>query len=194
MVFIYSSDQTLAKLCIDLFKNKDQVKTLFGKNGLNNPDIQEKDTLIIDFESCSEKELPQIICPCMVLVTIPQKEQALRLLRRGIKAYGNRHMHEENLMQAVTTLKAGQVWLPPTILSQVISSLPNTKVQEKEKTLLQHLTSREAEVAKWLVIGLSNKEISEKMFVSIRTVKAHLTSIFKKTGCRDRLELATRMK
>ncbi|MBC2703945.1 LuxR C-terminal-related transcriptional regulator [Desulfobacula sp.] len=32
------------------------------------------------------------------------------------------------------------------------------------------------------------------MFISIRTVKAHLTSIFKKTGCHNRLELATRMK
>ncbi|MBC2703943.1 response regulator transcription factor [Desulfobacula sp.] len=60
--------------------------------------------------------------------------------------------------------------------------------------LLKELSFREAEVAKWLVNGLSNREISDKMFISIRTVKAHLTSIFKKTGCNNRLELATRMK
>ncbi len=194
MVFIYSNDPGLVKLCKDLFGSKGKVRHLSGKKGLSNPDIGKKDILLIDFESCNEKELPQIICPCMVLVTIPQKEQALRLLRIGIRAYGNRRMHEENLLQAVKTLKSGQIWLPPAIISQVISALPQTETKEEAKDLLHHLTSREAEVAKWLVNGLSNKEISEKMFVSIRTVKAHLTSIFKKTGCRNRLELATRMK
>lgn len=194
MVFIYSKDQALAARCMNLFGKKENARHISGKKELERPDIGAKDILIIDFESCRETDLPPIICPCLVLVTIPQNNQALRLLRRGIRAYGNRHMHEANLLQAVTTLKAGQIWLPPAILTQMISALPKTRTLEEENTLLQHLTSREAEVAKWLVNGLSNKEISEKMFVSIRTVKAHLTSIFKKTGCRDRLELATRMK
>ena len=79
----------------------------------------------------------------------------------------------------------------PTLM---ITTLPANKNEKKEPALLKALSSREAEVAKWLVNGLSNREIGEKMFISIRTVKAHLTSIFKKTGCRDRLELATRMK
>ena len=194
MIFIYSNDQALVKLGIDLFGKKDPTRHLSDIKSLSSPDIGKKDILIIDFESCKEKDLPKIICPCMVLVTIPQTTQALRLLRLGIRAYGNRHMHEANLKQAVATLKAGQIWLPPAILTQMLSVLPQAKNQEKENTLLDQLTSREAEVAKWLVNGLSNKEISEKMFVSIRTVKAHLTSIFKKTGCRDRLELATRLK
>jgi DNA-binding NarL/FixJ family response regulator len=76
----------------------------------------------------------------------------------------------------------------------MITALPANKSEKEEEALLKALSSREAEVAKWLVNGLSNSEIGEKMFISIRTVKAHLTSIFKKTGCRDRLELATRMK
>ncbi len=194
MVFIYSTDQPLVNLCMDLFKSKYRTRHLSSKTKLSSPDIGEKDVLIIDFKSCNEKDLPPIICPCMVLVSIPQNDQALQLLRRGIRAYGNRHMHEDNLVQAVTALRAGQIWLPPAILSQMISVLPQTRIQEQEKPLLKDLTSREAEVAEWLVKGLSNKEIGEKMFVSIRTVKAHLTSIFKKTGCRDRLELAMRLK
>lgn len=193
MVFIYSNDLPLVNLCMDLFKSNG-ARHLSSKTKLSSQNIGEKDVLIIDFESCNEKELPPIICPCMVLVSIPQNDQALRLLRRGIRAYGNRHMHEDNLVQAVTALKAGQIWLPPAILSQMISVLPQTRIQEEEKPLLKDLTSRETEAAEWLVKGLSNKEIGEKMFVSIRTVKAHLTSIFKKTGCRDRLELAMRLK
>ncbi|MBW2656017.1 MAG: response regulator transcription factor, partial [Deltaproteobacteria bacterium] len=140
------------------------------------------------------KDLPRITCPTLILVTIPVIKQALRLLRRGVRAYGNRHMHEENLQQAVTALKSGQIWLPPAIVNHMITALPQNKNEKKEPALLKDLSSREAEVAKWLINGLSNREISEKMFISTRTVKAHLTSVFKKTGCRDRLELATRMK
>lgn len=193
-VYIYSKDLTLVQLCRDLFGGRKKIEHLSTQKKLAGYDISQKDILIIDFEACNEKNLPGIVCPCIALVAIPQKDQALRLLQKGIRAYGNRHMHEDNLKQAIATLKAGQIWLPPAIISQVISALPDTKVEDEGKDLLNALTSREAEVAKWLVNGLSNQEVSEKMFVSIRTVKAHLTSIFKKTGCRNRLELATRMK
>lgn len=193
-VNIYSKDKTLVQLCRDLFGGRKKTRHLPANKKLAEYDISPKDILIIDFQNCDEKDVPRIVCPCMALVVIPQKEQALRLLQKGIRAYGNRFMHQDNLKQAVETLKAGQIWLPPAIVSQVISALPATKSDDKGEDLLDILTSREAEVAKWLVSGLSNQEISEKMFVSIRTVKAHLTSIFKKTGCRNRLELATRMK
>nr|WP_319394812.1 response regulator transcription factor [uncultured Desulfobacter sp.] len=193
-VNIYSKDKTLVQLCMDLFGGRKQTRHLPADQTLAEYDISPKDILIIDFQACDEKDVPRIVCPCMALVAIPQKEQALRLLQRGIRAYGNRFMHQDNLKQAVQTLKTGQIWLPPAIISQVISALPTTKSEDRGEELLDILTSREAEVAKWLVGGLSNQEISEKMFVSVRTVKAHLTSIFKKTGCRNRLELATRMK
>lgn len=194
MVFIYSNDPVLVNLCKDLFAKKDGLKQLSQMKSLSNAEPRDEDVLILDFEYIAEKELPSITCACMILVTIPQYDQAMRLLQKGIRAYGNRHLHEDNLVQAVETLKAGQIWLPPAFLSQMISTLPKTRGEDEENDLLKDLTSREEEVAKWLANGLSNKEISEKMFVSIRTVKAHLTSIFKKTGCRDRLELATRLK
>ena len=194
MLIIYSGDETLVKLCIDLFGKQYETRRLSAIQELINQEITSKDILIIDLEFCKEKDLPQIICPAMVLVTVPVIEQAMRLLRQGVKAYGNRHMHEENLQQAVSALKAGQIWLPPAIVNRMITALPANKNEKKEPALLKALSSREAEVVKWLVNGLSNREIGEKMFISIRTVKAHLTSIFKKTGCRDRLELATRMK
>jgi len=194
MVIIYSGDERLVKLCIDLFGKQYETRQLFRIQRLINQEITSKDILIIDLEFCEEKDLPEVVCPTLILVTVPLIEQAMRLLRRGVRAYGNRHMHEKNLQQAVSALKAGQIWLPPAIVNRMITALPANKSEKEEEALLKALSSREAEVAKWLVNGLSNSEIGEKMFISIRTVKAHLTSIFKKTGCRDRLELATRMK
>ena len=194
MLIVYSGDKTLTDVCRGLFAKQYKILQLPAIQDLINQEITGKDILIIDFEFCREKDLPHIICPTLILVTIPVIKQALRLLRCGVRAYGNRHMHEENLQQAVSALKAGQIWLPPAIVNHMITALPQNKNEKKEPALLKDLSSREAEVAKWLINGLSNREISEKMFISTRTVKAHLTSVFKKTGCRDRLELATRMK
>jgi len=194
MLIVYSGEERLVELCMDLFGKQYETRHLSNIQKLINQEITSKDMLIIDLEWCREKDLPELVCPTMVLVTVPVIEQAMRLLRHGVRAYGNRHMHEKNLQQAVSALKAGQIWLPPAIVNRMITALPANKSEKEEEALLKALTSREAEVAKWLVNGLSNREIGEKMFISIRTVKAHLTSIFKKTGCRDRLELATRMK
>jgi DNA-binding CsgD family transcriptional regulator len=52
-----------------------------------------------------------------------------------------------------------------------------------------HLTEREMQLLEGLCDGLSNKALAANLFVSERTVKAHLTSIFYKTGCRSRMEL-----
>lgn len=194
MIFVYSSDTTLVALCSRLFDKTETVRRISGNSRTATPDIVQKDILIVDFESCPEKNLPPVACPTMVLASIPDQAQAMRLLRLGVRAYGNRHMHEDNLVQAVMALKSGQIWLPPAIINQMITSLPNQKNAEEKNPVLSSLTSREAEVAEWLAKGLSNSEIGDKMFISIRTVKAHLTSIFKKTGCRDRLELAMRIK
>lgn len=47
-------------------------------------------------------------------------------------------------------------------------------------------------MVKYVAAGLSNKEIAEEMSITVRTVKAHLTSVFNKTGLRDRVALALR--
>lgn len=57
-------------------------------------------------------------------------------------------------------------------------------MEEKE------MTPREKEVLKRLVAGLSNKEIADELFISVHTVKAHLESIFEKTGAINRVQAA----
>jgi DNA-binding NarL/FixJ family response regulator len=58
---------------------------------------------------------------------------------------------------------------------------------------LSVLTAKELEVAADVAMGLNNKEIAEKRFMSERTVKSHLTSIFHKLHLRDRVQLALLM-
>jgi DNA-binding NarL/FixJ family response regulator len=56
--------------------------------------------------------------------------------------------------------------------------------------LTKTLTSREEQIARCVATGLRNKEIATTLFISEKTVKNHLWSIFHKTGTKDRLEVA----
>ncbi|GGJ61175.1 DNA-binding CsgD family transcriptional regulator [Anoxybacillus voinovskiensis] len=64
-----------------------------------------------------------------------------------------------------------------------------SEVAEEQQMLLKHLTKRELEVLKLLVQGYSNREIAENLFISIHTVKNHITNIFQKLGVSDRSQL-----
>jgi DNA-binding NarL/FixJ family response regulator len=55
------------------------------------------------------------------------------------------------------------------------------------------LSEREAQVARLVAAGFSNREIADRLAITERTVKAHLTAIFEKLGLRDRLQLSLRI-
>jgi DNA-binding NarL/FixJ family response regulator len=83
--------------------------------------------------------------------------------------------------------------MPPDILSRIIMSVPDTEADEENVDISQ-LTERELEVAYLVSEGKTNAEIAEKADITVRTVKAHMTSIFNKTGLRDRVALALAFK
>ncbi|WDP89254.1 MAG: response regulator transcription factor [Desulfobacter sp.] len=139
---------------------------------------------------------PAFSCPCLALSNVPEYEEAARLLRYGIRGYGNKYMQGENFRQALSVVASGQMWLIPSILNQFIQNMAlpagNTAGGEGSR-FWDQVSKREKEVAGLVAKGLSNQEIAEAMYVSLRTVKAHLTNIFRKTGCRDRMELALKV-
>ena len=65
-------------------------------------------------------------------------------------------------------------------------------VDDEDVTTFQLLTPHELQVAKLVVSGASNRDLALKLFIRPRTVEAHLTTIFRKLGLRNRRELAAR--
>jgi DNA-binding NarL/FixJ family response regulator len=194
MVIVCSGDALLIKLCTELFGSENEIRQV--------PDIRKYKShlsapgalLVLDLESCKEEDIPELKSPAVALASIPVYEQAMRLLQIGVRGYGNKHMHQDNLRQAAKAAQAGQVWLPPEIIAKMITSIPSPFFSKNEETLIEPLSKREEEVAQLVTYGLSNKEIAERINVSVRTVKAHMTSIFAKTGFRDRFQLAVKMR
>jgi DNA-binding NarL/FixJ family response regulator len=82
--------------------------------------------------------------------------------------------------------------MPPDLVQRLVSTALRVGPESAQPAPegFDKLTAREYEVALEVGYGANNKEIAEKLAVSERTVKAHLTSIFEKLALRDRVQLA----
>jgi len=194
MIIVCTRDSALVETCKQLAGDREKVGRLVDLGQLPQLNASAEDLLIIDLKAFREADLPELSCPAVALAEVPDFKQAMRLQLRGVCGYGNRHMLLGNLKQAVAAVRAGQVWMPPAIVNQMIHSISPAESEAEPPLPLEQLSKREREVADLVAQGLSNQEIADKLYISVRTVKAHLTSIFSKTGCRDRLELAVGMK
>lgn len=177
----------------------DKVRILYDKirveifddyRKISKPLLKSCDVLIVDLKDCL---LPagSFFSPIIALSPVPVYREAAAVLRTGAKGYGNRHMRKDNLWQAIESVKAGQIWLPPEIVAALIEKI---EPEEQSNALLNELSEREQEVALMVTEGMSNQQIADKIFVSLRTVKAHLSSIYSKTGLRNRLALGLKLK
>ena len=123
---------------------------------------------------------------------------------RGAAGYSDEMESGELLKRAVESILKGDIWIRRSLVPKVIEALTNlrpfhgaatrsTNIDELIK-LFETLSAREVEVAEMIQIGENNKRIASVLNITERTVKAHLSSIFKKLNVDDRLHLAIFLK
>ena len=123
----------------------------------------------------------------------PNEEEGLAFLKLGIVGYANTYISPERLAEAVRVISSGAVWLGQKVMQRLIL---DSYARAKEKAVssseqkLASLTKREREIANLIAQGQSNLEIAANLKITERTVKAHLSSIYEKTGTGSRLNLA----
>lgn len=127
----------------------------------------------------------------MVLSTTPNFQEAQKFLALGAMGYGNAMMHESHLHSVYQALEEGKVWLHPDFITMMISQIQiQSDPKEKSLKILDILSQREREVAIMLGDGSTHQEISDALDITVRTVKAHATSIYQKLDVKDRLALS----
>ena len=104
-------------------------------------------------------------------------EKIFEAIRTGASGYLLKKTPPEEILDAINELHEGGAPMSPSIARKVIQAF-----QVKPTTVLKdhQLTSREKEILYALVDGLSYKKIAEKYFVSIHTVRSHISSIYEK--------------
>ncbi len=127
----------------------------------------------------------------------PSEDEGLFLISQGGRGYCNRYISAELLIKAVEVVRMGEVWLGHKLLFKLMENIARLNnashavadSQQPKNARLAQLTERESEIAGLIGDGASNKVIAQKLDITERTVKAHLSSIFRKTGASDRLQL-----
>jgi len=96
------------------------------------------------------------------------------------------------LQQAVAAVVRGELWIRRALVPKLMDSLTvgNGDSTTGVTGRFAILTPREIEIARLIGLGASNKRIARQLAITERTVKAHLTVIFRKTGADDRVKLA----
>ena len=128
----------------------------------------------------------------VVLTDIRDPEIHRRAVRLGAMGLVTKNEPTEVLLQAITKVHAGEVWLDRTLLASVPGEITRSgKVQpvDPEALKITTLTARERDVIGLAGQGYRNRQIAERLCIAETTVRHHLTSIFAKLGVTDRLEL-----
>jgi DNA-binding NarL/FixJ family response regulator len=127
-----------------------------------------------------------------ILATGSGTEQStvLDVLASGARGFVDEAAPAAELVQAIRAVNQGSLWVSRRILSMFIehANRPEARAFPLARVVL---TAREREVLEMLVAGNSNKEIAEPLGIEVRTVKAHISKLLRKTGVRNRIALST---
>ena len=138
----------------------------------------------------------QPACRVVVVSTVPYDAEGLRAVNVGARGYCHQLAVPEMLQEVAQAVQHGGFWLGPDLVQRLVSAtreLLADKAPPSSSVDLSALSDRELQVAKAVAAGKSNKEVAEQLFISERTVKAHLGAAFEKLGVRDRVQLVLLM-
>ena len=123
-----------------------------------------------------------------VLTAYSDIRYILGLLEAGACGYLLKSARSSKIAGAIRAVRSGESVLDSVITHKLLQRVVELGSKPSEKQTGGLLTSREIEILRLAAQGMGNKDIAERLFLSLRTVKGHLTSIFNKMGVSCRTE------
>jgi DNA-binding NarL/FixJ family response regulator len=137
----------------------------------------------------AQEDAPEVI----VLTTFEADDYVLRALRAGAGGFLLKDTPPADIVRAVRTVAAGEPTLSPTITRRLIGHVADSESDRRERHAreqLERLTEREREVAVAIGLGKSNAEIGRELYMSVATVKAHVSRMLEKLELNNRVQIA----
>jgi DNA-binding NarL/FixJ family response regulator len=130
--------------------------------------------------------LPRIL----IVTTFDEDEHVFEALRGGASGFVLKDTPPEKLLDAITIVAAGEALLAPAITRRLIAEFARQpRAARPAEDALAQLTERERDVLQQVAAGKSNTEIAAALYLSVATVKTHISRLLDKLDCRDRAQL-----
>jgi NarL family two-component system response regulator LiaR len=124
----------------------------------------------------------------LILTAYDNDQYIMALLEAGAAGYLLKNVSGKDLVNAIRAVYAGEAVLHPAIAQKVFSRLGAAGGERAEPMPLVELSDREMEILKMAARGMSNQEIATQLYLSRRTIQAHLANIFDKMDVGSRTE------
>jgi len=124
-------------------------------------------------------------CRVLVLTAHEEEQYIVQLLQAGAVGYLPKTVGLDALLEAIRAVARGESVLPPAVAAVVVRHLAGKESLEEQ---VRPLTDRELEVLRLAAQGLTNYDIAQQLYISVRTVEAHLTHVYNKLGVSSRTE------
>jgi DNA-binding NarL/FixJ family response regulator len=129
----------------------------------------------------------------IVLTGFSEGEYGFEALKRGARGFILKDVASRNLVKAIRTVHAGEVWADKDLTSRLVDEfvrLSRLKEAAQRPMDTNPLTNRERAILTLVAQGQTNASIGSTLFISEKTVKSHLTNIFEKLNVEDRSQAA----
>jgi DNA-binding NarL/FixJ family response regulator len=172
-IWIHSQSKLISDALANLFERAEEFTVHTGVK----PSAQ-ADIAIWDLRGLKPPfPLPPGDVPALALFDGSDDDKII-ILGTGYKGYLSGEETIDDLKRAIKVVMEGQLWAERSIMSSLVM-----------KSRLANLTTRENEVFGLLVSGLTNKQIAQRLDISEKTVKVHVSGLLDKLGARNRLDL-----
>lgn len=127
----------------------------------------------------------------VIVLTIHQdREYLFKTLQMGAEGYVLKDAETDVLIEAIRNVFRGQSYIQPNMTKELVKEFNRVTLHERDRGDETALTAREIEVLELIAEGMINKEIAKQLYISEKTVKNHVSNIFKKLNVSDRTQAA----
>jgi two-component system NarL family response regulator len=127
------------------------------------------------FEVIAEVNISKLPIKVIIMTTFETEADVCRSIKAGARGYLLKDSSQEEILDAIRRVNAGETYLPARIVQKVAEGMRNPA-----------LSPREREVLDWVAAGKSNKEIGAQLLITEGTVKTHVKSLLEKLGAAGR--------